>query len=558
MDISAVSSYFTTLVNNLMELERQPLYRLKAEQSAVNTQKTDYSSVKTKLGELEGTVDALIKTDPFSKLGTGRSVKLSSQTADTTVASATASSSVVAGVYELSVSYLAKAQQRNSDTPQSSADLALGKTGTFKLGGTGTASATSTPNTSVLLVDDAVVTSGLSELGTSAAYKVEIRDFDGVFKFRLKNDDGQAVAIDDLSKTGSSLTSDWQTVTAGDIDTGRGLMIKFSGTVSAGETTVGYTAAGVSVQVSATDSLISIAEKINSVLQPEGRAVAATVVGTQLVLTAKQTGTNHRMIYEDNVGLGFSNNMVDDSVDVQKARNASFSVNNIAFTRSTNSGLTDIVSGLTLNLAADAEGKSATIQISNDVSGARTAVESFLAKFNDLQTYLEQKTSVTNDGTGSYIRGSLASDTIFSDLRMDLFSQYMKDVPGSGMLKSLRDIGLGIDDNLKANITDSSKLDAALQNNLDDVANLLEQAMGSLKTTLSRFTGTSGYIEESLGNLDNQVKDYTYQIKDMNERLVDRETSLSNQYAQMQSQLISMAYMQETWASISASVSQYT
>ena len=320
---------------------------------------------------------------------------------------------------------------------------------------------------------------------------------------------------------------------------GSGLII--GGTETA---TIDYTAAGLAVDVEDTDCLLDIATKINDAAQPEGREITATVVGTQLVLTAANTGTAHTMIYDDQVGLGFTD------TDLQTALDAQFLVNDLSFTRSNNEGIDDVVIGLTLNFAPDAEGKVATVTVDKDIDSLRGTVESFLENFNSLQSYIQEKTSVEETGEGTYTRGSLSNDFIFSDLRGNLFSAFITDYTTSGSYESLRELGITIDDNLTASISDSAAFEDALENNLDDVAALLDQVMGAFDTTIDRFTGADGYLDGAVDTFDDQISDIGTDITEFDERMVAREQSLIFQYGQLQAQLINLNYMQQQWSSM--------
>lgn len=550
--IGRLDSFFTSLINDLMALERQPLYRMQEQRDTVNVRRGAYLDLKTKLDELQDSARALISTDPFSLVKTGRSASISNTASETTVLTASAGSGAVAGNYQVAVTQLAQAQSRVSAV-QSSVDLALGLSGTFWLGGTGTASASVTPNATVTGVSTASLAEGQRELGTGTYY-LETRQEGGVLQFRLKDVDGQVVSIYDREQADGSFTTAWQDVAAGSYDTGRGLVVNFSGSGSDASTSISYTAAGVSVSVETADSLIEIASKINDAAQPVGRDLTATVVGKQLVLTAAHTGTAHAMIYTDSVGLGFTGE------DLQLAEDALFSVNGIGFTRSGNTALTDVIYGVTLNLAADAEGNSATLTVSEDISGVREAIEAFIEKFNAVQIYLESKTSLASVNSGenvTYVRGTLSSDTVFSDLRTDLFSRFMAITPNSGIYESLYEIGLTIDSSLTATISDADKLNEALENHLEDVASLLDAVMANLDTTLSRFTGaTSGYIDRALDSFDEQIADLESDIQEESTRLDEKEVSLALQFAGMQAQLMNLSYMQQIWSGIYGNVNR--
>ncbi|MCB9134660.1 MAG: flagellar filament capping protein FliD [Anaerolineales bacterium] len=541
--ITALDSYFTTLISSLMEIERQPLARMTTQRDTFNVKRGAYSDLNTKLDSLQDAVKALRSSTATTALTAGRSTTITPADSNTSVLTATASKSAIAGQYDLSVTNLAKAQ-RQASAVQASVDQALGKTGTFWLGGTGTADVSLTATTSVTGAAASAHASGQKELGSST-YTVETRDNNGVLEFRLKDVDGKVVSI---SNGDDSYTTAWQKVTTGDFDTGRGVTLSLDASGTAGSTTFDYTAAGVEIAIEAEDTLMNIATKINAADQPVGRDVAASIVGKQLILTAAHTGTAHTMIYSDAVGLGFSGG------NLQTAEDATFTVNGIAFTRSSNTGLTDVINGVTLNFTADAEGHSATLDVKSDMSAARTAVETFVKQFNDIQIYLQAKTSVSavnNGQTLTYTRGTLADDYAFSNLRSELFSTFMTSSTNSGEYSNLRNIGLTINDSLQATITDADKLDAALENNFDDVVALLDDMMAKFDTQLERFTGSStGYLNQAMESIDRQISELNDDISSTETRLEEKQTSLIDQFGAMQAQLLALSYMQQSWSSI--------
>jgi flagellar capping protein FliD len=81
----------------------------------------------------------------------------------------------------------------------------------------------------------------------------------------------------------------------------------------------------------------------------------------------------------------------------------------------------------------------------------------------------------------------------------------------------------------------------------------MDQIAGKMNTMLGRYTGmgsTTGYVANQIASIDSQLKDMGTDITDLTASLADRETSLTDQYAVLQSQLINMAYAQQTWQSI--------
>lgn len=548
--IGNLDTYFIQLINNLMEIERQPVERLKKERDTVDQTRAAYGDVSSKLNDLQDSVQALISTDAFYDLTIGRSTSVTGQPADTTILTAQASSSAVPGLYDISVSQLARAE-RQASAVQESIDGALGMSGTFWLGGNGTAAASGS-SASISSSGTAAVAPGQKELGTGD-YVVEIRSYEGKLQFRVKDSSGNAVAVDNKSATDDSLTSSWQDLTPGEVfDTRRGFTLTFSGDPTPGETTIHYTAAGTAVEISAEDSLISIANKLNATSQPEGRELTASVVGKQLVLTAAHTGTLHTLQYSTS-GL----EKLGVFQTVQEAQDASFTVNGIAFDGiQSNTNLTNVIHGITLNLAQDAEGKSATLQVNEDYSAAFKAVDSLVEKFNDVLSYLEIKTGVEKVAEGQYSRGILANDTIFSDLRIGLIDSISRNSSISGRYKNLREIGIEIGEDLRISFTDREKFETALKSNRQDVVALLDHVMRDLDSKLARFTGNSGYLDGALESYNNRLSEINAEIKDLDNRLLERQQYYVDQYSQLQAQLLSLAYTQQMWSGIYGTINQ--
>lgn len=560
---TTLSSYFTNLVSNLMSLERQPLSRLTQQRDTLTVQRGVYLDLRSHLNDLKEQVQALLSSSPFFALESGRAITVTDPSVSgATVLSATASSTAMVGEYRVQVSQLARAEQWVS-AEQSSTDRPLGKRGVFYLGGMGTAAASlpaSSPGVNAVSVG--MVGSGLRELGTGTqaegtAYVLEIRQSEAGYEFRLRAADGLAVAIYDKARADGSLTSDWQSLTPSETyDTHRGLVITFSDTPQAGAVAIDYQAAGVTVDVVESDSLADVVAKINAALQPEGRDLTASMVGAHLVFTARQTGVVHRMVvqYVAEVGGDWGSTPPPEA-SAWDAQDAQFTVNGIPFTRAHNTNLRDVIYGVSLNLAGDAVGKSATLKVEADYSRARSAVEAFAKKFNEVVEYLEDKTAITKQGD-TYTRGALANDTVFGELRYKLLSLVMQRHESLSGYKSLSEVGVTLDSNLRLSLTDPSRFETAMRQNPQAVREVFDAVMGAVSAELDRFNGGSGYLTQSLSLLDRQIGDLGSDITRFQTYLADREAMLNQQYAEIQAQLISLAYAQQTWASIYGSVNR--
>ncbi|MCE5312569.1 MAG: flagellar filament capping protein FliD [Nitrospiraceae bacterium] len=94
---------YSSLIEGLMKLERQPLTKLQSDQKAYNTKISVYSELSSRLSALKSASDSLkTASDFYAK---------KASVSDTTAASATVSNSAAAGSYTINITNLAQAHQ---------------------------------------------------------------------------------------------------------------------------------------------------------------------------------------------------------------------------------------------------------------------------------------------------------------------------------------------------------------------------------------------------------------------------------------------------------------
>lgn len=403
---------------------------------------------------------------------------------------------------------------------------------------------------------EATIAEGQLELGKGTYYVETRNDPSSGWQFRLVDSEGNAAKIRSGSST-STYTKDWQSIptTGSTYSTGRGLTIDFGTDASkfaaksklSGALSVDYQAKGAAIEVKTGMSLNDIATAISSANYASGNEVIATVVNKQLVLSSKMTGINHKIQASGdvlkNLGVltdsGFKNVM-------QSAKDATFQVNGLAITRSQNTALSDVISGVTLNLASDAEGKSATITVASDNTTSKNAISSFITNFNTVQTYLSSKLSLTKQTDGTYLRGSLSGDQSIMSLRNSLFSMFGSYDAAGGVYKSFKDIGIEVNSSLTAVITDSSKLEKALKENFSEVQKLVDRVSANIENKLAKYTGTASYVDQKIKATDTLSTNVASQIKTWNARIEQRKATLTNLYTDVQAQLTSLSYTSNT------------
>jgi len=316
-----------------------------------------------------------------------------------------------------------------------------------------------------------------------------------------------------------------------------------------------FTLNGQNFTVSTGQSLNDIVTMINGGTYTVGQEVLASVVDNRLVVQSKNSGgtpgaaiTASGDVLKHTGGLGM---LEDDgttwrnySAAEDENRTAQFKINGTSVERNSNTNLTDVLSGVTLNLAADAAGKSTILTVANDTSTAKNAINSFISEYNTLLTYIKDRTAVVKNDDGTFTRGSLSGDSIFRGLRLDLAGGLFTDITNSGSLLNLSQIGLGTDSSGNLAVTDATKLDSALTSNSSDVKNLLDGAMLKYDNKVAMFTGDTGYVKQSMNTADTQLSTIKLRSDSMTTRLNKRRSQLIDQYTQYQTLLNNMVNQQ--------------
>jgi len=316
-----------------------------------------------------------------------------------------------------------------------------------------------------------------------------------------------------------------------------------------------FTINGKDITVETTDSLQGIVNAINNTEYDEGKSVSASIVNNYLVIDAGTTGADNKIAASDTSGTVFESLGVLDGADfkttLQDALDASFTVNGINVTRASNTGLDDVINGVTLNLLDKTE-NTVTLKVQSDYTSIRAKVSAFVSNLNSTLSYLGTKLRTTaNPENKTYTRGALAGDTIFSSLRMSLISTLRTHVTGSaeGDPEYLADIGITIGSGLTISL-DTSKLDSAIGSNLNGVIGLFDGVMDKFESLLKPFVTSNSAsntldlyknsVNTKIGNIEKRVKIMETALNKKQEALVKQYSSLYIQNVEFASQQYSL------------------
>ncbi len=284
------------------------------------------------------------------------------------------------------------------------------------------------------------------------------------------------------------------------------------------------------VNLDADGTLESLRDGINDL----GAGVSASILNTgteaspafRLVLSSNDSGTSNSItISADNTTLDTVTTGID---TFQAAEDAQIvlgeGVGAVTIDRSSNT-LTDIISGITLNLQAEDLNNSVTISVTQDNSAVKEGISAYVAAYNEVVEFVNERTTfdIETGERGLFVGDSLAR-TVLDRIRQATFSQ----VSGLTTYTSASQIGFETqtaDGTIKLNDT---ALDTALSTNYSAVRDLFIQ---------NPTTGTEGIAElvaDAVDGLDDvesgaltlRQNALTNQIDDFAEQIAVKEAAL--------------------------------
>ncbi len=315
------------------------------------------------------------------------------------------------------------------------------------------------------------------------------------------------------------------------------------------------------------DTIITV-DSTNNSLAGLAAAINAqsTATGVKATLINDGTATPYRMVF---TGVDSSSNFTVTSnltaadgitpiafatTQTQTAQQAIVMMDGIEVV-STSNTISGAISGVTLNLNAisDVESagpppiyKSSLMTVAPDTGALKEKLTTFVTSYNKvmdwiLSGYPEFGAATTTDTTSTDLLGSaLRGDSSINSVKRGLQSLLGSVTTTTGSLSTLSQ--LGITTNLNGTLSqDNTKMDAALQNNFDDVGKLLS-GDGTVNGIMKNFnsylldatSSSTGIYASKKENYDMAVRRIDNQIFNMESRMTQKEASLRARYTAME------------------------
>jgi flagellar hook-associated protein 2 len=347
---------------------------------------------------------------------------------------------------------------------------------------------------------------------------------------------------------------------------GEGTLTLRFGTVAGSSFTPDAARAGIDIAVTATDTLATLASKINSA---SGGAVSAYVAtgtnGAQLVMKGREGAANGFVLEAASINdpavneagdlsyLGWTAGSSNATLS-QTARDAAYSLDGVAATSATNR-ITGLPGGFGLNLTATNTGAPTTLTFATD-SGAISSV------MGDFVTALNEIVAQVND-LAAPIGGELGNDPGARELRRDLAglsSRVVMPNARPGEPRTLGDLGLSI--TREGTFTlDTARLNRALETSPDAVAAMFTTGATGVFSTFDRFARENSLTTDpaSLGGSlrrfelqkaasDERLARIAEQQDNLRERLTREFTASERRVAASQSTLSFLRQQVDIWS----------
>lgn len=444
-------------IQQLMEIEKQPLYKKQERLQTLNTKKSAWSNINSQLETFKSTLEGMDSLGEIAK-------KTATSDSPSEV-SVSAGEDASIGTYDIKVSQLANGHKMISESFSSTSDTVFSSNGTFTVQGKSGTPVSIDVTTSTNLSDlkrlinadsNADVTASIMNDGSGYRLILTSKETGADSDITLGgtatiSTEFRDIAIgDSVADSGNTGTSTMTTF--GETYTGSDDNYTFTVTSSGGTNTVGTD--NITVQVTDSDSNVVATLNFDNTY-----AGAQTTVVNGMEITFSVGDTLQ-------VGDAFTVNTTQPT-----ARDAMIEVENIFITKDSNT-VDDVIEGVTLNLndVTDA-GEYVNITIDNDISGVKGLISDFINEYNksvDIVKDLRQWDEELK--TGGPLFGDSASNSLLNGM-MTLLSKEHGGLDDTQYFKTLSQVGLELKNDGKIEL-DSSTFEDALETNYDEVIRL--------------------------------------------------------------------------------------
>ncbi|MEZ9369401.1 flagellar filament capping protein FliD [Shewanella sp. 10N.286.51.B2] len=348
--------------------------------------------------------------------------------------------------------------------------------------------------------------SSLSEFQTSLKVLTESATFDS-HKVSQSNSDYFNATVDESAVPGKYQVIVEQLAQSQKV--GSAAVVDADSPIGEGSLSIGVGSDSFDIEVGAEDSLTDIMEKINAAEDNDG--VTATIIngdnGPQLILGAKNTGTDNLITVtatDTDGGTGLADAFT--MTELTPAQDAVLTVDGVTIT-STSNDVSDVITGVSLELTDADIGKTTTITVDENTEKATTAINDFVESYNALMTTMQDlsRYDPATEESG-ILQGDPLTRTLQSQLR-NIISSSFETSSGSGS-QMLMNIGITTTREGLLEI-DDDKLSEAIEADKGGIKEMFiteDTGLASrLDTFVESYLETGGIIDGRDETVNNQL-----------------------------------------------------
>lgn len=582
MDILSTSGINNLIYSYKNAEQNKRISPLQSKLSKYNNLSTAWSTLSSKLTSLNSVLSDL-KVSTSSSIFNSRTAELS----DSSFFGATASKNATPSSYTMRVNQLAKSDLIVSDTMASSTAVSS-MAGSHKIkiqSGDYVSYAeltltSSETNSSIMDAisdainnDYAVLTSaelnGSTTYNGSGSFKIDVNGTETTIDYDYSAGFTYTEVVDDLV---SQINSNVDGVTAEKVTDGSNVSLKI--TVNDKSQYISMEAdEDTGTLLNSSNLNIDITKEKSASALATGSVFTPTSGNSKLSITAENSGYDNRLILSDESGsalnfVGLDSTlltnrtvtttdtdagfMYDSTSATSNGLNSVIEFNGIGVQRNSNT-IDDLVTNVTFELTSKMESTDATVNVAvkNNTDEIKGKINDFISKFNDAYLTIKNNYFSGKDGRGVFV-----GDTTALSLMRTLQNTVISKVSGlsDNAYSYLSQVGITFDPSTGLTLSDSSKLETAIQNEPAQLADLFTSNSGmavSLYNTLDAYVGADGSITDISSSISNNISYLNNKIDYIQTSIDKSAENLRKQYERLQMQYASLLNQQSFYSSLS-------
>lgn len=538
-----------SVVDQLMELQRLPINRLRAEQQANSRQLTGFSDLTSKIEDLQQTLAAFGGDNLFARkiasVGGG----------ETNGWTALASPSAAAGSYDFEILKVATASVRegagNVSSPLSETNDVSGLTIAMAHFGTSVTAGEITVNGERVTVDPSeslqdlfdrieAATGGEVTARYDAGSDRIVLESDGEIVLGSAADTSNFLQVAKLFNNGTGTVESYGALGALDLaDTLDSARLAAEITAVDGDGLGTFTINGVDFEYNLQqDRIKDIVDRVNA--SAAGVELSYNSAEDRFYLRNTVTGDLGMALSEAEGGLLAALGLTAPESSLQRGDNAEFRVDGGSVRISQSNALDSDAHGIAgLNLTVGSIGTQ-TVEIASDSETVRKQIDEFVANYNAVQELITRQTRVQTGDDGevntSVFSGNREIASLSRDLRNAVFAA--SEIADVG-LRRLQNYGIDFARGTnRLEVRDESVLEDAIENRSEELRDLFMAGgtglVSRLKTTIDGFTSSKGTASRQSERLRERNQDLDRQVGDIERRLQQQRRLMESNFLAME------------------------